>query len=92
MLEKDLETLKNLAAETPLEGLEDGVWRRVTADHELVRMRGLILTCQAGVVALVIAGGAVSGLALRSQAPVALDAFSLEGLPAPSTLLLGSDI
>ncbi|MCA0201040.1 MAG: hypothetical protein LCH56_09385 [Proteobacteria bacterium] len=88
MLEKDLESLKTLVSATPLEGLEGQVWRRVAADEAMVRMNRLILACQAGVVVMFIAGGALSALALRSPQP-ALDAFSLERLPAPSTLLLG---
>ena len=93
MLERDLEALKNLVAEVRLDGLENGIWRRLTADQELTRMRRLILGCQAGVVAVFIIASAVGGVALRGNPPPpGLDAFSVNGMPTPSTLLLGNHI
>ena len=88
MLEKDLESLKNRVAAMPLDGLEHHVWRRVAADQDMVRTNRLILACQACVIAMVIAGSAFSDLAFGGSQPT-LDAFSLDDLPAPSTLLLG---
>lgn len=92
MLEKDLETLRNSLTTPALEGLEAGIWQKVAADQEAVRLRRIVLTCQAGVVAMVIIGGfALSGVAPRdASASPGFDAFSLRGLPAPSTLLLGT--
>lgn len=92
MLEKDLETLRNSLTTPGLEGLEAGIWQKVAADQEGARLRRIVLTCQASVVVMVIAGGiALSGVAPRdASASSGFDAFSLRGLPAPSTLLLGS--
>lgn len=92
MLEKDLQTLRNSLAAPALEGLEAGIWQKVGADEEAARLRRIVLTCQASVVAMVIAGGlALSGVAPRdASASPGFDAFSLRGLPAPSTLLLGA--
>ena len=92
MLENDLESLRNSLAAPGLEGLEAGIWQKVAADQEAARLRKIVLTCQASVVAMVIAGGiALSGVAPRNaQASMGFDAFSLRSLPAPSTLLLGS--
>ena len=91
MLEKDLETLRNSLAAPTLEGLEAGIWQKVAADEEAVRLRRIVLTCQASVVAMVVVGGiAFSVVAPRgASASPGFDAFSLRGLPAPSTLLLG---
>ena len=91
MLEKDLEVLKATMAAPALEGLETGIWNRVAADQEAARLRQIVLTCQASVVAMVVVGGiAFSGLTPRdASASPGFDAFSLRGLPAPSTLLLG---
>ena len=92
MLEKDLESLRNSLTAPSLEGLEAGIWQKVAADQEGARLRRIVLTCQASVVAMVIVGGiALSGVASRNaSASPGFDAFSLRGLPAPSTLLLGS--
>lgn len=92
MLEKDLETLRNSLAAPALDGLEAGIWQKVAADQEAARFRRIVLTCQAGAVAMVIVGGlAFSGVAPReASASPSFDAFSLRGLPAPSTLLLGT--
>lgn len=92
MLENDLEKLRNSLAAPALEGLEVAVWQKVAADQEAARLRRIVLTCQASVVAMVIAGGfALGPLAPReASASPGFDAFSLRSLPAPSTLLLGS--
>lgn len=91
MLEKDLEVLKATARAPALEGLEAGIWHRISVDQEAARARRIVLTCQASLVAMVVIGGiALSGLA-PPDATVSpgFDAFSLRSLPAPSTLLLG---
>ncbi len=92
MLEKDLETLKDALATPALEGLEAVIWNKVAADQEAVRLRRIVLTCQASVITMVIVGGlAMGGPAPRDDgASSGFDAFSLRSLPAPSTLLLGS--
>ena len=92
MLEKDLESLRNSLPTPALEGLTAGVWQKVAADQEAARLRRIVLTCQASVVAMVVVGGlALSGVAPReASASAGFDAFSLRGLPAPSTLLLGT--
>lgn len=93
MLDKDLEALRNSLAPPALDGLEAGIWQKVAADQEAARLRRIVLTCQASVVALVIAGGfALGSVAPRdAKASTGFDAFSLRGVPAPSTLLLGRD-
>ncbi|MBY0511821.1 MAG: hypothetical protein K2P94_16910 [Rhodospirillaceae bacterium] len=92
MLERDLEALRNSVAVPALEGLEAGIWQKIAADQEAARQRRIVLTCQASVVAMVVVVGiALSGVAPRdASASPGFDAFSLRGLPAPSTLLLGS--
>ena len=92
MLEKDLETLRNSLPAPSLEGVEAGIWEKVAADQEVTRLRRIVLMCQVSVVAMVIVGGlALTGLAPRdASASPGFDAFSLRGMPAPSTLLLGS--
>lgn len=92
MLENDLENLRNSLTAPALEGLESGIWHKVAVDHEAARLRRIVLTCQASVVAMVIVGGiALSSFAPRdANASPGFDAFTLRGLPAPSTLLLGA--
>ncbi len=92
MLENDLENLRNSLVTPGLEGLEAGIWHKVAADQEAARLRRIVLTCQAGVVAIVIMGGfALGSFAPRdANASPGFDAFSLRGVPAPSTLLLGA--
>lgn len=92
MLEKDLETLRNADVMPPLEGLEARIWHKVATDREATRMRRIVLTCQASAVAVVIVGGLAWGnMAPRDAAASSeFDAFSLRYVPAPSTLLLGS--
>lgn len=92
MLEKDLKSLRNSLPTPALEGLAAGIWQKVAADQEAARLRRIVLTCQASVVAMVIVGGlALGGVAPRAaSASPDFDAFSLRGLPAPSTLLLGT--
>ncbi|MBY0512218.1 MAG: hypothetical protein K2P94_18955 [Rhodospirillaceae bacterium] len=92
MIENDLELLKNRPPGLQLEGLEAAIWTRVAADAQLAYSRSLILRLQAGVVALVVVGSfVVAGVIATSEhsASDRLDAFSADGLPAPSTLLLG---
>lgn len=91
MLENDLENLRTALVVPDLEQVDAGIWHKVSADQESVRLRRLLLTCQAGVVAMVMAGGlALSGVAPReANASPGFDAFSLRDIPAPSTLLLG---
>jgi hypothetical protein len=91
MLETDLENFRNSLALPSLDGLEGDVWQKIAADQEATRMRQIVLTCQAGVVAMVVAGGlALSGIASKeASASSEFDAFSLKNVPAPSTLLLG---
>lgn len=91
MLENDLDNLRH--ALTPaLDGLEMGIWQKVAANQEAARVRRFVLTCQASVVAMVVAGGiALSGVDSREAvAAPGFDAFSLRNMPAPSTLLLGN--
>mgnify|MGYP000308052930 CR=1 FL=1 len=92
MLEKDLETLKNTLPTPALERLEADIWHKVAADQDAARLRRIVLTCQASVVAMVVVGGlAIGGPAPRdAKASSGFDAFSLRTLPAPSTLLLGT--
>lgn len=92
MLENDLTYLKNATTVPPLEGVEDSVWRQIAADHETARFRRIVLTCQASVVAMVVAGGlALTGFPSReANASPSFEAFSLRSVPAPSTLLLGN--
>lgn len=92
MLEKDLETLRNVDVAPPLKGLEPRIWHKVAADREATRMQRIVLTCQASAVAVVIVGGlALGNMAPRdTAASPGFDAFSLRSVPAPSTLLLGS--
>ncbi|MBY0510158.1 MAG: hypothetical protein K2P94_08375 [Rhodospirillaceae bacterium] len=93
MLEKDLETLKNVPLDRrSLEGLETAIWTKVAANAQLAHGRSLILGWQASVVALVVVGSfVVTGVTTTNEHPIfdQLDAFSADGLPAPSTLLLG---
>ncbi len=92
MLENDLQTLKAAVTPSSLEGLEAVIWHKVAADQEGARLRRIVLTCQAGVIAMVLVGGVVlTGIPSQSaSASSGFDAFSLRGMPAPSTLLLGA--
>lgn len=92
MLENDLKALRTSIPVPALDGLEADIWHKVAADQESARLRRIVLIFQAGVVAMVVAGGAVlTGLAPRdANASPGFDAFSLRNVPAPSTLLLGS--
>lgn len=92
MLENDLKALGTSMAVPALDGLEAGIWHKVAADQETARLRRIVLTCQAGVVAMVVVGGlTLTGFSSRdANASPGFDAFSLRSIPAPSTLLLGS--
>lgn len=95
MLDEYLEKLRHMPPAIPLDGLEAAIWARVGVDEQVLRSRNLIVGCQAGIVALLIAGGiTIVGLfSTPVQAtPNRLDAFSAEGMPAPSTLLLGKHL
>lgn len=92
MLDQYLERLRHIPPPRPLDGLEAGVWVRVAADEQILRSRTVIVGWQAAVVALLI-GGSLA-LAGPFSAPVQatsspLGAFSVDGIAAPSTLLLG---
>lgn len=91
MLNEDLAKLGRAPDQTALDGLEDAVWAKITAHQELVRNRDLVLRWQALAVAFAVMGSLVGGLYLGREQPVTghLDAFSIHGLPAPSSLLLG---
>lgn len=91
MLENDLENFRNSLTLPSLDGVMDNVWQKIAADKEATRLRHIVLTCQAGVVAAVVAGGLVLGGVTSTEASASseFDAFSLKNVPAPSTLLLG---
>ncbi len=94
MIDEYLDSLRRRTDSPVLEGFESLIWTRVATDEQLSRNRNLILGWQASFVALVIVVGAITvdavGTPARSEL-VRLDAFSVGGVPAPSTLLLGSD-
>ena len=92
MLEKDLESLRNLVPTGPLDGLEAAVWEKVEAESEVARLRHIVLGCQAGAVVLMVMGSVLLGnlTPRNTDRTRGLGAFSIEGIPAPSTLLLGA--
>ena len=89
MIDRDLQTLATMPADTPLDRLEADVWTGIGKLEAGQRTARVITSCQAVALVVALLGSAAAGVATASAHPAGRSLALTSGGLAPSNLLLG---